>query len=119
MRIGAEARIGELGHVGFCNDHGSRLAQPRDDGGVRHRRFAARRQHFRSGAGDLALDVEQILDGDDRAVERAARAAGFDPRVGGVGGLAGVIRIDGKAGARTFPGGVGDFHKGLFEAVAG
>ena len=48
------------------------------------RRFLGK--DFRAGAGRLAGDVEQILDADDRAVERPERNAGARPRIGSIGG---------------------------------
>ena len=55
---------------------------------VAGRRFLGK--NFRAGAGRLAGDVEQILDADDGAVERAERGAASRPGIGGIGGGAGV-----------------------------
>ena len=54
----------------------------------------------RGGAshGDLALDFHEVLDGDRDAVQRADGVAGADGFVGGLGGEAGVGRVDRNEG---------------------
>ena len=73
----------------------------------------------RARARRLARDVEQVLDADDRAVERPERDAGLGARVGGVGRRARRIRIDREAGARALAVRIGDARERLFETVAG
>jgi hypothetical protein len=68
MGIETQSREGELHHVGLADDDGAGLAQPPDDGGIllRRRRIA---QGDRSRGRRLARDVEEVLDGDDSAIE--------------------------------------------------
>ena len=72
-------------------------------------------QHLGAGARDLAGDVEQVLDGDDGAVERPERNAGLGARVGGVGGGLGGLAIDRQAGARALAFGIVDARERGFE----
>ena len=118
MRIGADAGKGEFGHVGLGDDHRAGRAQP-----LHHRRIGGGRrrllgENLRAGAGRLAGDVEQILDADDDAVERAERGAARGARIGGIGRGAGGLRIDREAGARALPLRIGDARKRQFESVA-
>ena len=55
-----------------------------------------------AGAGDLAGHVEQVLDGDDGAVEGPKRDAGLGAAVGRLRRRPGAFAIDGEAGARAF-----------------
>ena len=48
--------------------------------------FASSSERLRARARHLARHVEQVLDADDRAVERAKRNAGPGARIGGIGG---------------------------------
>ena len=64
-------------------------------------RLALLGQQLRAGARHFAGDVEQILDGDDRAVERPERNAGLGARIGGFRRGLACIAIDGEAGARA------------------
>src|SRR6185312_15056144 len=60
--------------IGLADEHGARVAEVRDRRGV----FGGRRRagaHGRGGAGDRAFQVDQILDGDGRAMQRSAVAA--------------------------------------------
>ena len=111
MRIDADAGKGEFGHVGLGDDDRAAGAQ-----GAHHRRIGVGRlallgQNLRAGARDFAGDVEQILDGDDGAVERAERDAGAGARIGGVGGTARGLAINGKAGAHALAAQVVDAHE--------
>ena len=113
------AAQGELGHVGLGDDHRAGGAQP-----AHHRRVGrgGRRlvgEDFRAGAGRLAGDVEQILDADDGAVERAERHAVFGARIGGVGRRARGLGIDRQAGARPLPFRVGDAREAPVRAGRG
>ena len=119
MRIDADAGKGEFGHVGLGDNDRAAGAQ-----GVHHRRVGLRRfallgQHLGAGARDLAGDVEQILDGDDDAVEGPKRNAGAGARIGGVGGAARGLAIDGEAGARALAAQVVDAHQRGVEPLAG
>ena len=118
MRIGADGGEGELGHVGLGDDHRAAGAQPVHDRRVGIRRLSLLGKNLRAGAGRLAGDVEQILDADDRAVERAERHAVRDAGIGRIGRGAGFRGIDGEAGARAFSLWVGDAGQRLFKPVA-
>src|SRR5258708_39862710 len=58
-------------------------------------------QNLRAGAGRLARHVEEVLDADDRAVERTETYSCTRPRVGCVGCVTCDLRIDSEAGAGT------------------
>src|ERR1700761_3019244 len=75
MRIDADAGIGELGHVGSANQDETGTPQARHHWRVD---FSRRRivKRARTGAGDLTLDVEKILDRDRNT--RKARRRGPD-----------------------------------------
>ncbi len=118
MRIGADPGEGELGHVGLGDDHGARRAQTPHDrgiGGGRRRFFG---EDFRAGPRRLAGDIEQILDGDDRAIERPERYADGGPRVGGVGRGPRRLGVNCQTDARALPVWLGDAEQSEFEAVA-
>jgi hypothetical protein len=93
MPVEADCRKGEFGHVGLADDHRAGLPQATDNNGIlpRRRRIAQRR---RTGGGRFAGDVEQILDRNDRSVERAERHVRLPPGVGGIGGGPGGIGIE-------------------------
>jgi hypothetical protein len=75
MRVEADAAEGELDHGGLAEDDRAGAAQARDDGRVgRGRRGVA--PELRAGGRRLAGDVEEVLDRDQRAVERSERDAG-------------------------------------------
>ena len=76
-------------------------------------------EDFRAGSRRLAGDVEQILDADDRSVERAERHAVLRAGIGGVRRRARRLGIDGQARCRALPFRIGDANKRLFEAVTG
>ncbi len=119
MRIGADAGEGEFGHVGLGDDHRAGLAQPPHHRRIGGGRLAFVGQHLRAGARDFAGDVEQILDGDDGAVERPERDAGLGARIGRLGGGARRVAIDGEAGARALALRIVDARQGFIEAFAG
>jgi hypothetical protein len=75
MRIEADARIGEFGHVVAPNHDEALSLEARYRGRIG---FSRRRigEHHRARARDLALEVEQILDADGYAGERRHAAAG-------------------------------------------
>ena len=75
----------------------SRLHDRRVSGG----RFAFLGQHLGAGARDFAGDIKQILDADDRAVERPERNSGLRARIGGIGRGFRLLAINGQAGARA------------------
>ena len=119
MRIGADAGEGEFAHVGLGDDHRAGRAQP-----LHHRRVGRGEQpfvgqHARARPRHFAGDVEQVLDADDRAVERTERLAGLGPRIGGIGRGARGLGIDRETGALALAGRIGDARQGLFETVAG
>ena len=98
MGIEPQPREGELGHIGLGEDDGSGRAQS-----SHHRRVLRGRrrvsQEGRSGSRRFAPNVEQILDADNRSVERAEREAGFLARVGRVGTEGRGLRVDRQTGA--------------------
>ena len=108
MRIGADAGERELGHVGLGDDHRAGIAQALDRRRIGRGRLAALGQHRRACARHLARDVEQVLDGDDRAVERTEQLAGLCARIGGVGSSARGVGIDGETGSLALAGRIGD-----------
>jgi len=118
MRIGTDARKGELGHVGFRDDDGAGLAKPAHDRRIGFGRSRFFGENLRAGARRLAGNVEQILDADDGAVEWAECRGALRPRVGGVGRSTRLGGIDREAGARAFALGIGDARQRLFETVA-
>jgi len=117
MRVGADAGKGEFGHVGLGRDHRACRAQP-----AQHRcvgRSGRRiREHLGSCARRLTGDVEQVLDADDRAIERTKAYAGTRSRIRRVGCGAGGLGIDGEAGEGTLAVRVGDASERLFQPVA-
>jgi hypothetical protein len=116
VRIGADTREGEFGHVGLGNDHAAGSAQPPHYGrvGRRSRRIG---EHLRAGARRLAGNIEQILDADDGAVERAERYADARSRIRCVGGFARGLRIHREAGAGPLPFRIGDARERLLQAI--
>ena len=86
MRIGADAGEGEFGHVGLGDDHRAGCAQPAHDRRVGAGRRASSASTCEPARVELAGDVEQILDADDRAVERPEANARLRARIGGLGG---------------------------------
>ena len=118
MRVHADAREGELAHVGLGDDHGAGGAQSPHHWCVGFRRSRVG-EDARAGARRLARDVEQVLDADDRAVEGPERDAGLGARVSGVSRRARGVRIDREAGARPLAVRIGDARERLFETVAG
>ena len=78
-RLSCGGRLAELRDVGLADDHGSGPAQPAHGPGVLAGHIAGMGQ--RTERGDVALDVEGILDRDRDASERARAAV----PVGGLG----------------------------------
>ncbi|HUD25294.1 MAG TPA: hypothetical protein VMQ45_06400 [Burkholderiaceae bacterium] len=118
MRVGANPREREFNHVGLRDDHRARGAEP-----VNHWRIARRRwridEHLGPRAGRLAGHVEQVLDADDRPIERSERYAVAHSGIGGVRGVARGLRIDGEAGAGTLALRIGDMGESFVQPVAG
>ena len=117
VRVHADAGERELAHARLGDDDGAGRTQPPHDrcvGGCRRGVHLGARARARR----LALHVEQVLDGDDRAVERPKRDAGLGTRVGGIRRGACCLRVDRQAGARPLAFRIGDGGKRLFESVA-
>jgi hypothetical protein len=116
MRVETEAAGGEFGHVGLGDDDATGGAQP-----AHHRRIGRRgrrgSEHLRPGAGRFAGDIEPVLDGHDRAVQRTEREPGTGAGIGSIGGKPGGVGIHGEAGARALAVGVGNLRERLFEAI--
>ncbi len=116
MRIEPDAGERELRHVGLGDDDGARGAQsPHDRRIARHRGRGG--EHGRSGPRRLARDVEEILDADDRTVERTERKTGAGTGVRGIRGVARGLRIHGEAGASPRPFWLGDPRKRRFQSI--
>ena len=107
MRIDADAREGEFGHVGAADDHRARGFEPRDDGRIarRNRRIVAR-----LGAGQRALagDIEEILDRDRQTGERRRLISGAAQPILRIRGAARFVRIDFGEAALALAGRIGD-----------
>ena len=103
MRIGADGAERELGHVGLGDDHRAGRAQPAHDGSVGRGRRSLVGEDLRARPRRLAGDVEQILDADDRSVERAERYAVFGARIRCVRRRARGAGIDRQAALRRPP----------------
>jgi mannose-6-phosphate isomerase-like protein (cupin superfamily) len=101
MRICTDTRVSEFAHVGLGNDYGSARAKTPDHRCIGGRRLAFLGEHFGADARHFAGHVEQILDADDRPVERSERNPGLRTRIGGVGRGFRLIPIDREAGSRT------------------
>src|SRR5258708_21304000 len=76
-------------------------------------------QNLRAGAGRLARHVEEVLDADDRAVERTETYSCTRPRVGCVGCVTCDLRIDSEAGAGTLAFRIPDSAESFFQPVPG
>ena len=98
MRVHAEAGIGEFGHVGAADDVEARCAQTRHNAAVAGGRCGAV-QNARSGTGDLAGDIEQVLDRQGHPGKRRQRGPGGAHGVHPVGLGAGGIAVHGDEGA--------------------
>src|SRR5579864_9469137 len=102
MRIGSNARKGELRHVGFANDDCAGLAKPLNDWSVIFcRRFVGERR--RTCAPHFAGDVEKVFDADDGPIERPKRDALARSSVGCVGCFISFVRIEAEKGALALP----------------
>ncbi len=119
MRIGADAGIGELGHIGLGHDHRAARPQAAYRGRVGGSRLALLGQQFGAGARHFAGDVEQILDADNGAIERPQRNAGTGAGIGGIRRRRRRLAIDGETGAPTLAFWIGDAVKRLFESFTG
>ena len=119
MRICADAGECEFAHVGLGDDHRAGGAQAPHHGRIGRGGRRLLGEDFGAGAGRFAGDIEQVLDADDRAVERPERHAGFRARVGSIGRRPRSVGVDGEAGTRALPVRIGDAGERPFEAVAG
>ena len=118
MRIGADTRKRELGHVGLGDDHRAGLAQPLHDGSIGRGRRRFLGQNLRTGPGRFADNIEEILDADDNAIERSERTAARGARIAGIGRRPRRIAVDGEAGAHPLAFRIGDARQRLFQSVA-
>ena len=92
MRVQANPGVGELGHVGFADDHGASPAQATDHHGIARRRCGIAQQGRASG-GDFAGHVEQILDRHNATVQRPQQATQLRTPVGRLGCGAGLVDV--------------------------
>src|SRR5258706_9629257 len=118
MGVEADAREGELRHIGFGDDHAAGGAEPMDDGRVGYGRRCIG-QNLRAGAGRLARHVEEVLDADDRTLERTQTYSCPRPRVGCLGCVTCDLRIDSEAGAGTLAFPVRYAAESFFQPVPG
>jgi hypothetical protein len=72
-----------------------------------------------TGAGGLAGDVKEVLDGYDSAVQRPKRNSEARPRVGSIGGHARGIGIHRRARAASFARRIGNTVQDFLKSVAG
>jgi hypothetical protein len=117
MRIDADAGEGKFGHVGLADNHRAGSAQAGDGGCLAGcRRHAA--QQLGAGSGRFPGHVEEILDADDPAIQRAQAHPELGARIGRIGGGAGQIGIDLQHRAAALAIRVRNAAKAGFEAVA-
>ena len=118
MRIGADAGIGELHHVGTADQDEARSAQA----GHRRRIAVSRRavvERARTGAGDLALDIEQVLDRNRNAGEARRGGMGLAQRVHRVGSGERGILVDMDIDPLPLAVRVCDFGETVLDQLAG
>ncbi len=106
MWVKADAGIGELGHVGAAEDDETRLLQPGDGGSVGGGGLSIF-QHFRSGGGHFAREIEEVLHREWNAGKGRRRPAPLAQLVHVIGGGAGATLIEFDEGAGTLARGVG------------
>src|SRR5712671_5344684 len=87
--------------------------------GASARAGAAIGQNLRAGAGRLARHVEEVLDADDRAVERTETYSCPRPGVDCIGCVTCDLRIDSEAGAGTLAFRIRDAAESFFQPVPG
>ena len=118
MRIESDAGISELGHVGAADHHKTGTAQTRDRGSIG---LGARIvvERTRPGAGDLPLDIEQILDRDRNAGKGRRRGIGFAQRVHRLGRGDRAFGIDLNERARALAAGIVDPGQTLIDQLTG
>jgi hypothetical protein len=117
MRVKSENRKRELAHVRLGDDHSARGAQAAHDEGVLFRGRCID-QDLRARARRLARDVEQVLDADDRPIERAETDAGARTRIRGIGRGTRRFGVDGQARALAFAARVVDADERFLETIA-
>ena len=115
MRIEAEPAEGEFRHVGLGEYDAAGGAQTPHHRRILRGGLAVVGENFRAGARHFTGDVEQILDRDDRAIERPQRDAGTRARIGGVGRGPRFVAIERQTGARTFALGIVNSSERLCE----
>ena len=103
MRIGADPAQSEFRHVGLGDDDGPGRAQPTHHWRVRSRGLGLFGENFGADTGRLSGDVEQILDADNRAIERPKRHAVGSARIGRISGGTCRASVNRKAGADPLP----------------
>ena len=112
MRVDADAAERELDHVAPPDDHDARRTQPRHCRriGPRGRRIV---EHFRTGPGDVARHVVEVLHRNGDAFDRRTHDAGATQPVGVVGFGQGRFGVRLCKRPRTLPSRVGDARQGL------
>ncbi|GCC45360.1 hypothetical protein chiPu_0029197, partial [Chiloscyllium punctatum] len=118
MRIDADARIGELGHVGASDHDEAGALEPRHGGRIGLRRRGIL-QRPGACARHLPLDVEQVLDRDGNAGKRRRRGVGLAQPVHRIGGFQRRLAIDMDEGALALACGIGDPGDALLDELAG
>ena len=117
VRIDPEPGEGELGHVGAADRNEAGRPQARHGGRIARRRRRAA-QHQRAGRGDLARDIEQVLDRDRNAGEARAGAERARAVVKICCGTRG-LRVDLEESAPTLSRAVLDARQAILHQVAG
>ncbi len=117
MRIDADSGEREFGHVAAADDHRARGAQARDRRSVRARRGLVA-QDLRAGRGDLARDVEEILDRHRQPGKRRRHHPVLAQPVGGLGGEQRALGVHLGEGAAALAAGVGDTRERFLDEPA-
>ena len=107
MRIDADARERELGHVGLADDDRARSTQALHDHGIALGR-RCRLPHLGARRRGLSRHIKQVLDGHDAPIQRSQADAGGRAGIGRRGGLQGRVGIHLGEDARTFGAGIGN-----------
>ncbi len=117
MGIDADRGKRELAHIRLGDDHASRGAQPPHDCGIGRsgRRIG---ENPRTRARRLAFDIEEILDREDRAIQRTERNTCTRSCVGRIGRGTRRLRVESETSTPAFAFRIGDAHKRLFQAIA-
>ena len=116
MRIDADAREGELGHIRAADQDGAGRAKARND-----RRVTLRRRRIveglRSGQRALTSDVEEVLQGNRQSGERRGDVPSLAQPILRISRSAGVLGVDFDERTGAFSGGIGDLRECRFDQL--